>query len=54
MNRLRNSCERISLPDFSGDELIKLIKNLVKIDKRFVPETEGHSLYIRPTAIANN
>ena len=54
MNRFRNSCERISLPDFSSEELLKSLKELLKIDREWIPSKIGHSLYIRPTAIADN
>jgi branched-chain amino acid aminotransferase len=54
MNRFRNSCQRISLPDFCPSELTSLISSLVKLDQRWVSSTLGQSLYIRPTAIANN
>jgi branched-subunit amino acid aminotransferase/4-amino-4-deoxychorismate lyase len=38
--------------DFDGDEFIKCIQELLKIDKEWIPKTEGFSAYIRPTFIA--
>ncbi|MGK3740684.1 MAG: branched-chain amino acid aminotransferase [Bacillariaceae sp.] len=47
---------RLAMPgvDFDKDELIKLIGELVKVDKDWIPEGEGYSLYIRPTVIATH
>jgi len=52
MNRLKTSCERISLPDFDGAEAVKCLKELLKVDKSWIPAKEGFSVYIRPTAIS--
>jgi branched-chain amino acid aminotransferase len=38
MARLNKSSERIALPTFDGDALIKLIGELVRLDSRFIPE----------------
>ncbi|KAG7194993.1 branched-chain-amino-acid transaminase bat2 [Scheffersomyces spartinae] len=51
MERMNKSAERIALPTFDGEELIKLIDKLVLLDKDFVPEGAGYSLYLRPTMI---
>jgi len=37
------------LQTFNGDALCELIKELVRIDKHWIPQEPGHSLYIRPT-----
>lgn len=51
MQRFNKSSARIALPTFDGDALTKLIGELVKLDKRFIPEQRGYSLYLRPTMI---
>ncbi|GAA5883232.1 hypothetical protein JCM16303_007320 [Sporobolomyces ruberrimus] len=51
MRRMRNGSERMAFPDFDGEELIKLIMELVKVDDRWIPTDPGCSLYIRPTMI---
>ncbi|PGH27104.1 branched-chain amino acid aminotransferase [Polytolypa hystricis UAMH7299] len=51
MERLNNSSRRIALPTADGDAVIKLIGELVKLDKRFIPNERGYSLYLRPTMI---
>eukprot|EP00276_Gloeochaete_wittrockiana_P006447 CAMPEP_0184666404 /NCGR_PEP_ID=MMETSP0308-20130426/61448_1 /TAXON_ID=38269 /ORGANISM="Gloeochaete witrockiana, Strain SAG 46.84" /LENGTH=453 /DNA_ID=CAMNT_0027110951 /DNA_START=144 /DNA_END=1505 /DNA_ORIENTATION=+ len=54
VRRLRSSAERVALPTFDEDELLKLICQLVRLEKDWVPSTHGFSLYIRPTVIATN
>ncbi|KAG6832201.1 hypothetical protein H0H92_004166 [Tricholoma furcatifolium] len=51
MKRMNNSAERLALPTFDGDALLHLIKDLIRIDKHWIPKEPGHSLYIRPTLI---
>ena len=45
------SAGRVALPPFDTNELLKLIKQLVMIEKRWIPTVKGHSLYVRPTII---
>ncbi|OJJ07600.1 hypothetical protein ASPVEDRAFT_56926 [Aspergillus versicolor CBS 583.65] len=54
--RLLMSAERISLPQFSPDELEKLIYALVSVDgPKWLPESRaGEFLYIRPTIIGTD
>lgn len=52
MSRLRRSSLRIGLPDFSGAEFLKCIKEYVKLEKEWIPNKFGYSLYLRPTAIS--
>jgi len=42
----------MSFPDYDGAELQKLIEELVRIESSWIPNFEGYSLYIRPTAIS--
>ncbi|KAL9939326.1 hypothetical protein V8E36_002139 [Tilletia maclaganii] len=51
MKRMNTSAQAVSLPQFDGEQLIKLIKQLVAIDANWVPSAPGYSLYIRPTLI---
>ena len=48
MERLRNSAERIQLPDFDPDFLLEAMTKLVSLDQDWVPSAPGTSLYIRP------
>lgn len=51
MARMERSRERVALPGFDTNELLKLIKKLVAIEARWIPRLPGYSLYIRPTLI---
>lgn len=54
MVRMNQSAERIALPQFEGEELQKLIDHLLVLDKDFIPEGKGYSLYLRPTMIGTS
>jgi len=51
MLRMNNSASRIALPQFNPNALQELILKLVRLDKEWIPQEMGHSLYIRPTMI---
>ena len=48
MQRMRDSAERIQLPDFDADFLLEAILKLVELDQDWVPDVPSASLYIRP------
>lgn len=52
MMRLFNSANRLSLPTFDKDELLKCISELVRLDQDWIPDSDSSSLYIRPTIIS--
>ncbi len=52
MDRMNASMHRLCMPTFDGEAMVELIKQLVKVDKDWIPEGEGYSLYIRPTGIS--
>ncbi|THH08726.1 hypothetical protein EW145_g2514 [Phellinidium pouzarii] len=54
MKRMVNSAKRIALPTFDGDALLELIKELIRIDKHWIPQESGYSLYVRPTLIGTH
>jgi len=49
MSRMLRTAKRAGLAEFDENELLKCIKKLIQIDKRWVPNKPNHSLYIRPT-----
>ncbi|KZT74801.1 branched-chain amino acid aminotransferase II [Daedalea quercina L-15889] len=51
MKRMNTSAQRIALPAFNADEVIELMKQLIRLDKDWIPNVPGYSLYIRPTMI---
>lgn len=34
---------------FNGDGLLECIKELIRLDKHWIPKEPGFSLYVRPT-----
>lgn len=53
--RFINSSRAVALPtDFCPDELVECIRQLIKVDKDWIPKNNTGSLYIRPTHIATN
>ncbi|SPO34921.1 probable BAT2 - branched-chain-amino-acid transaminase (cytosolic) [Pseudozyma flocculosa] len=51
MERMNRSAARAGLPTFDGEEFVKLIKTLVRLDRDHVPHAAGQTLYLRPTLI---
>jgi branched-chain amino acid aminotransferase len=51
MARLNKSVARIALPTFDGAAMIQLISKFAAMESRFIPDTKGYSLYLRPTMI---
>ncbi|MGI6152595.1 MAG: branched-chain amino acid aminotransferase [Christensenellaceae bacterium] len=49
--RMSNSSLRLAMPDFDEKFVHDALKELVRIDKEWVPGAEATSLYIRPTYI---
>lgn len=54
MKRMNTSAQRLALPTFEGNALLECIKELISLDRQWVPKEPGHSLYIRPTLIGTN
>eukprot|EP00002_Diphylleia_rotans_P037401 TRINITY_DN834_c0_g1_i1.p1 TRINITY_DN834_c0_g1~~TRINITY_DN834_c0_g1_i1.p1 ORF type:complete len:392 (+),score=106.34 TRINITY_DN834_c0_g1_i1:48-1223(+) len=52
MERMNKSADRLALPTFDKQEFLKCIKELLKVDKEWIPKGTGYSLYLRPTMIA--
>lgn len=52
--RLKRSSLRLTLPDFDGGELLKLIDELLKAETRWIPPQTEFSLYVRPLHIATD
>jgi branched-chain amino acid aminotransferase len=47
-NRFNISAERMAMPTIPEEIFIEGLKQLVALDKNWIPEKEDHSLYIRP------
>lgn len=48
--RMVQSCERLCIPKIEREPFLEGIRTLIKLDKDWVPQKEGNSLYIRPFA----
>jgi len=51
--RLNMSGERLCMPALDVDFQIEAMKELVKIDQKFIPKKRGQSLYLRPFIIGS-
>ena len=52
--RLLRSAKRLCMPEFDVDQVIDACKQLVLLERDWIPETEGCALYIRPNYIATD
>lgn len=52
--RFNNSAERMCLPQIPEEEFVEAIASLINVDKDWIPEGEGSSLYVRPFMIGND
>ncbi|PHR71578.1 MAG: branched chain amino acid aminotransferase [Lutibacter sp.] len=50
--RLNISAKRLAIPEFPEESFMEGLEALLKIDKDWIPTTEGSSLYIRPFMLA--
>jgi branched-chain amino acid aminotransferase len=50
--RFAKSAARIALPELPGEDFVKAVEALVRVDAAWVPKKVGESLYIRPFMIA--
>ena len=51
MKRMNNTAIRTSLPSFDGHELLKCLKQLIEIEREWVPYSQASTLYVRPSMI---
>jgi branched-chain amino acid aminotransferase len=50
--RINASAARMCMPDFPEDDFVEVIRQLVTLDKNWIPPAEGSALYIRPLMFA--
>ncbi len=50
--RLNRSAKRLVMPEVDIDMAMEVLKQLILLDRDWIPRSEGTSLYIRPTMIA--
>ena len=54
MKRMNRSCRRMCIPEFDEGLAMEALKQLVAMEKEWVPSQPETSLYIRPTIIATD
>lgn len=52
--RLNRSGERLCIPQIDVDFQIEAMKELVKVDQKFIPTKRGQSLYLRPFTMGSS
>ncbi len=52
--RLNNSALRMCMPELDVDFCLKSLYKLIKLEKRWIPNLDNSSLYIRPTMIGTD
>ncbi len=52
LERLNRSALRMCMPRIPVDRILQAMKSLVYLEREWIPEAEGASLYIRPTMVA--
>ena len=50
--KLNNSLARLEMPEVDEEALLEGLKQLIDVERDWVPEGEGQSLYIRPFVFA--
>jgi len=50
--RFRNSAERLAMPALPDNLFIESVRELVRVDRAWIPSTSGSTLYLRPFMIA--
>lgn len=50
--RQNTSHRQLGFPEFDPKEMIKITKDLIDIERDWIPNRPNHSLYIRPTSIS--
>ncbi len=53
-SRMSESAQRLCMPKLDEELCLEALKQLIQIEKDWVPSSEGTSLYIRPTMIATD
>ena len=52
--RMNRSAKGMCIPQFDVDFVMDAMKQLIKIEEKWIPQTPGTSLYVRPTIIATD
>ena len=50
--RMLRTAKRLGLPQFDENEFIECLRKFIEIEKEWIPDGVGYSLYVRPTYIS--
>ena len=50
--RMNRTAQRMCLPELDTEEVLDALKQLLRLDSRWIPDEDGTSLYIRPVILA--
>ena len=50
--RMNLTSKRMCLPELDTEEVLDALKQLLRLDSRWIPDEDGTSLYIRPAILA--
>ncbi len=53
-HRLNRSARRMCMPEFPEDLFLEVLKELVDLDRKWIPDRPGSALYIRPLMFATD
>ena len=53
-NRFIDGCNRMGIPPIPAEDFVQAVEELVRVEKDWVPHTDGASLYIRPYVFATD
>jgi branched-chain amino acid aminotransferase len=54
IKRFNRSCERLCIPSIDPDLFMEQMRQLIRMDRDWIPRSPGTSMYIRPTIIATD
>ena len=52
IKRFNRSCERLAIPQMDEQAFLSALDHLIALERQWIPEEEGSSLYIRPFVFA--
>jgi branched-chain amino acid aminotransferase len=52
IKRFNRSCERLAIPTIDEEAFLTSLRTLIALDRNWIPEEEGSSLYVRPFVFA--
>lgn len=54
IQRMNNSCKRLCIPELPQERVLEYMYELVRVERDWIPNSSGTSMYVRPTVIATD